>query len=237
MALSPLFPFQQAHYAQVFMLKPAALRKLFASLGSTNSRQHQQVCHFSSLLFFFYLILALSSPPYLLLHLSFYLNLSGRSGRNCLSSPPVLSGNNGSPYSRFFWETIRATSWLDGVCYSYLLQSLGSVSPLISRIHSCLFSNWRHTVSSKVFDTQVPSVFIEELVLPLHARCFLSHPRCNGHSLLLSSYLSRIGRIENISCSACGHSSQDTTYLILHCSPTDSLHRLLFGDSLSLYDL
>ena len=31
--------------------------------------------------------------------------------------------------------------------------------------------------------------------------------RCNGHSLLLGSYLSRIGRIDKPSCSACGHSS------------------------------
>ena len=45
------------------------------------------------------------------------------------------------------------------------------------------------------------SISTEELVL--------SRLRCNGHSLLLGSYLSRIGRIENSSCSACGHSSQD----------------------------
>ena len=43
-------------------------------------------------------------------------------------------------------------------------------------------------------------------MLPRHARCVLSRLRCNGHSLLLSSYLSRIGRIENPCCSACGHS-------------------------------
>ena len=96
------------------------------------------------------------------------------------------------------------------------LQSL-SLSPLISRIHSFLFSDWRRTVLSKFFDRQVPSISTEELVLPRHARCVLSRLRCNGHSLLLSSYLSRIGRIENPSCSACGHSSQYTSHLILHC--------------------
>ena len=74
-------------------------------------------------------------------------------------------------------------------------------------------------------------------MLPRHARCVLSRLRCNGHSLLLSSYLSRIGRIENHSCSACGHSSQDTSDLILHCPATDSLRCSLFGDSLSLHDL
>ena len=111
------------------------------------------------------------------------------------------------------------------------------VSPLISRIHSGLISDWRRTVSSKYFDTQVPSISTEELVLPRHARCVLSRLRCNGHSLLLGSYLSRIGRIENPSCSACGHSSQDISHLILHCPATDTLRRSLFGDSLSLYDL
>ena len=112
-----------------------------------------------------------------------------------------------------------------------------NLSPLISRIHSCLFSDWRRTVSSKFFDTQVPSISTEELVLPRHARRVLSRLGCNGHSLLLSSYLSRIGRIENPSCSACGHPSQDTCHLVRHSPATDSLRRSLFGDCLSLYDL
>ena len=56
-------------------------------------------------------------------------------------------------------------------------------------------------------------------------------------SLLLGSYLSRIGRIENPSCSAFGYSSQDTSHLILHCPATGSLRRSLFGDSLSFCDL
>ena len=112
-----------------------------------------------------------------------------------------------------------------------------SLPLLISRIHSFFFSDWKCTVSSKFFDTQVPSISTEELMLPRHARCVLSRLHCNGHSLLLSSYLSRIGRIENPSCSACEHSSQDTSHLILHYRATDSLRRSLFGDSLSLYDL
>ena len=111
------------------------------------------------------------------------------------------------------------------------------LSPLVSRIHSCLFSDWRRTVSSKFFGTQVPSIFSKELVLPRHARFVLSRLRCNGQSLLLSSYLSMTGRIENPSCGACAHSCQDTSDLILHCLATDSLHRSLFGDSLSLYNL
>ena len=41
-----------------------------------------------------------------------------------------------------------------------------------------------------------------------HTRCVLARLRCKGHSLLLSSYLYRIGRIENPFGSACGHLSR-----------------------------
>ena len=112
-----------------------------------------------------------------------------------------------------------------------------SLSPLISRIHFSLSSDWRRTVASKFSDTQVPSISTEELVLLRHARGVLSCQRCNRHSLLLRSYLTRISRIENPSCSACGHSSQDISHLILHCPATNSLRRSLFSDSLSLYYL
>ena len=69
-----------------------------------------------------------------------------------------------------------------------------SLSPLLSHP---LFSDWMRTVSSKFFDTQVPSISTKELVFPCHARCVLSHLCCNRQSLLLSSYLSKIGKIEN----------------------------------------
>ena len=46
-------------------------------------------------------------------------------------------------------------------------------------------------------------------MLPHYVRCVLSRLRYNGHSLLFSSYLSRIGSTENPSFRACGHSSQD----------------------------
>ena len=116
-------------------------------------------------------------------------------------------------------------SWPDGERYLRPLQSL-VVSRLMSRIHSYLFSDLRRTISSKYFDTQVPSIFNEELVLP--------RLRYNEYSLLLSSYLLKIGRIENPSCSACGHSAQDISHFILHCPATDSLGSLA---TLSLYDL
>ena len=76
-----------------------------------------------------------------------------------------------------------------------------SCFPLMSRIHSCLFSHWWLTSSFRFFDIQAPLISTEELVFSGHACSALSCLSCNGHSLLLSSYLSKIGRIENSSCS------------------------------------
>ena len=108
---------------------------------------------------------------------------------------------------------------------------------LFSLVSSLVFSRSGGVLSHRSSSTQVPSISTEELVLPRHARCVFSCLRCNGHGLLLGSYLSRIGRIENPFCSACGHSSQDTSHLIVYCPATNFLRRSLFGDSLSLYDL
>ena len=102
-ALRPLFPFRQAQFVPVFPLKPAPFCTLFAGLGTTNKSA-------IFLLFFSWLTLVLSSPPCSLLHLSCYLKLSGRSGRNCLLSPPVLSGYNGSPDTHFYRGTTRLMS-------------------------------------------------------------------------------------------------------------------------------
>ena len=128
-------------------------------------------------------------------------------------------------------------SWPDKECCLLLSAIPCSLSVLISHIHSSLFSDWRHTVSLRFLDTQASSISTEELVLPCHTSCVLSCLCYNGNSLLLSSHLSRIKRIENPSSSACGHLSQNTSYLILHCPATDSWHCLLFGDFLSLCDL
>ena len=84
---------------------------------------------------------------------------------------------------------------------------------------------------------QVPLISTEELVLPRQAWCALSRLHCNGHNLLSSFYFSRIGRIENSSCSAYGHPSQDNSHLILHCPATVSLRRSFFDNFLSLYDV
>ena len=197
------------------------------------SWQHQQVCHSLLLLFDSCSVLAaLSSPP------SFLFSQTLWQIWQELSSLPSCS-------IRLQWVSghlfLLGNDTTDELARRGALLTPSaipcSLSPLTSRIHSRLISDWSHIVSLKFFDTQAPSISTEKLVLPRHSCCVLSHLCCNGHSLLLGSYLSRIGRIENPSCSACGHLSQEISHFILHCPATDSLHRSLFDDSLSLYDL
>ena len=131
-ALRPLFPFRQAQFVQVFPLKPAPFCTLFAGLGNT-------IKSAIFLLFFSCLTLVLSSPPCPLLHLSCYLKLCGRSGRNCPSSPPVLSGYNGSPDTRFSRGTTQLMSLPDGERCLRPPQSL-VVSLLLSLVSTLVLS-------------------------------------------------------------------------------------------------
>jgi len=64
--------------------------------------------------------------------------------------------------------------------------------------------------------------------------CKLSLLQYNGHSLLLSSYLYRIKRKENSSCSTCGHPLQDLTHL--DCPESEPLRSAIFGTT-SIFDL
>ena len=219
-ALRLAFPFQQAQYVQVSLLKLTQFCTLFAGLSSTNKSA-------TSLLLLSYscsVMAILSSVSFFLLPQflwQIWQELSFSS--SCPIRLQWVPGHSFLPGNNLADELVRRGTLL-----------VPSAIPCsLSPIHSSLFSDWKHTVSSKFFDTQVPLISTKELVLPLHICCVLSRP----YSLLLSSYLSWIGRIENPSCSVCGHSSQDTSHLILHYPATDSLRRLLFGDSLSLYNL
>ena len=131
-ALRPLFPFWQAQYVPVLPLKPAPSCTLFAGLGNT-------IKPAISLLFSSCLTLVLSSPPCPLLHLSSNPKLCGRSGRNCLLSPPVLSGYNGPPDTRFSRGTTQLMSLPDGERCLRPLQSL-VVSLLLSLVSTLVFS-------------------------------------------------------------------------------------------------
>ena len=122
-ALRPLFPFWQAQYVQVFPLKPVSFCTFFAGLGNTNKSAIS--------LLFYHLILVLSSPRYPFLHLSSYLKLCGRSGRNCFLSLPVLSDYNGSSGTCFSHGTMQLMTKLDRERYLRPLQSL-VVSLLLS---------------------------------------------------------------------------------------------------------
>ena len=129
-ALRPLFPFQQAQYAQVFPLKPAPLSMLSAGLGSINKSA-------TFLLFSSYVTLVQSSSLCSLLRLSCCLNLSGR---NCfLSSCSIrlqwVPGHLFLPEHDAADELVRRGALLVSSAI------LCSLFPLISRIHSSLFSD------------------------------------------------------------------------------------------------
>ena len=147
-ALRPLFHFRQAQYAPVFSLRPVPFCTLFAGLGSTNKSAIS--------LLFCYLTLVLSSPPCPFLHLFFYLKLCGRSGRNCLLSLPVLSGYNGSPSTCFSWVNDTADDLARRGALLVPSAIPRHLSPHISRIHSCLLSDWRRTVLSKFLTHRFP---------------------------------------------------------------------------------
>ena len=179
-------------------------------------------------LFSSYLTLALSSPPCSLLHLSFYPNLCQRLFSLFSSSIRLqwVPGHSFLPDDDAADELARRGALLVPSAMPC------SLSFLISGIHSSLFSDWRHTVSSKFFDTQVLSISTDELVLLRHARCVLSRLRCNRHSLLLAPI--SLGLAESRILSA---ALADISHLILHRPTTDSLRRSLFGNLLSFYDL
>ena len=122
---SPLFPFRQAQFVQVFPLMPAKFCKLSTGLGSTNK--------FAISLF------VSSSQALTLSYPTFYSKPSGRCGRNFLLFSPLRSSYKWSPETYFFRETMQLMRWPDGVRYCWLLQSF-VVSLLLPVVSTLLFS-------------------------------------------------------------------------------------------------
>ena len=146
-ALRPLFPFQQAHYAQVFRLKPAPFCMLSAGLGSTNKSATSLLLLSDSRS----VLATLSSPPSFLLSQTLWQiwqELSSLS--SCSIRLQWVPGNSFLPRNDPADELARR-----GV----LLASSAtpcSLSPLSSRIHFSLFLDWRQTVSSNSLTHRFP---------------------------------------------------------------------------------
>ena len=230
-ALRSLFSFQQAQNYPVFPLKSAPFCTLFAGkrLGITNKSA-------IFLLFSFSLTFALSSPPCPLFHFSFYFKLCGRSGRNCVLSPPVLSGYNGSPDTRFSRGTTRLTSLPDRERYLHPPQSL-VVSLLLSLVSTLVFSRTGGvlplpSILTHRFPRFPPRNFAPSSCSLCSLSSTLQRTQPSVRFVSLQDWQNRESFPQPM-----GHSSQDTSHLILHCPATNSLRRSLFGDSLSLYDL
>ena len=131
---------------------------------------------------------------------SFYLTLFSSSGRNYhFYFSPFSIGYNWVRGHLFLPGKNRT----DELARQVVLLQPSSVPcnlpSVIYRIHSLLFSGWERTVSSSFFDTLVPQYVLKKLWVLV--------------SLVVSSlvfadakfYLSKMDRIENSSCSACGY--------------------------------
>ena len=153
-ALRPVFPFWQAQYAQVSLLKPAPFSTLFAGFGSTNKSAMSLLLLSDSRS----VLATLSSPPSFLLsqtlwqiwqELSSFSYCSIR--LQCVPGHSFPSGKDAA----------------DELARRGVLLLLSAFPCSLSRIHSCLFSDWRRTVSSKSISTEETCAPSSCLLCPL----------------------------------------------------------------------
>ena len=203
MALRLLFLFQQAQYAQFSLLKSAPFCKLLAGLDSTNKSATSLLLLYDSPS----VLATLSTPPsFLLFPISFLLFES--LWKIWQELPSLSSCSIRLQWvldTRFSWGTTRLISWPDGEHYPCLLQTL-VVSLLLSLVSTLVFSRtggalFNLNSLTHRFPRIPPRNLCSLVMLAVFSLVFLQR-----HSLLLSSYFSKIGRIENL-CSACGHLS------------------------------
>ena len=128
--------------------------------------------------------------------------------------------------------------WAGGVrCSSHPLFCVVSLPlPLVSaflsyRTGSVLSE--QNSSTHKLFHNPLSKMYFLFKIVAL----ILSRLRCNRHCFLLNTYLSRVGKIENSSCSIYSHPTQYTSHFIRHCPGTEALHCSFFGDFYLLYDL
>ena len=133
-ALRPLFPFRQAQYAQ-YAFSAEACAILHALCWS---RQHQQACHFFSLLLFDSrsVLTTLSAPPPFLLSQTLWQIWQERSSLSCSIRLQWVPAHSFLPGNDTADKLARRRALLKPSAIPC------SLSPLISRIHSSLFSDW-----------------------------------------------------------------------------------------------